>query len=385
MKLTPSSIRALKLRNVREKTFFDDDLPGFGVRVRDGGSQTFVVQYKFGPTHRRLTLGPVSGLDLGKAKATAKDLLAAVRLGRDPAGERLEAKAQAAETFGALLLRYLDRQQRKLKPRSYIETERHLLVGAKPLHPYAVKKIDRRTVATRLAAVAESNGPGAANQLRAALSTYFTWLARESFVEVNPVTNTNREPTNGARTRVLTDSELRAIWHAVGDDRYGSIVKLLMLTGARREEIGGLQWSEVDLDNALIVLPAERTKNRRPHEIPLTPMALAILQAQPHGKDFVFAGVGRAAFTGWSKSKAELDACLGALPEWRVHDMRRSLSTTMHERLGVPPHIVEAILGHISGHKSGVAGTYNLARYSVEKRRALEQWADHLARVVANA
>jgi integrase len=385
MKLTNASVKALKLGNRPEKTFFDDDLPGFGVRVRAGGSRTFVVQYKFGLRHRRLTLGTVSALDLSKARATAKDVLAAVRLGRDPAGERLEAREQAAETFGVLLPRYLARQRAKLKPRSYVETERHLLIKAKPLHPHPVKKIDRRAIATRLSAVAESSGPSAANQLRAALSAYFTWLAREGLIEVNVVANTNRAPQNGARSRVLCDAELHDIWHAVGDDRYGAIVKLLTLTGARRDEIASLTWSEIDFDAALIVLPPERTKNRRTHEIPLAPAALEILQAQPRRlRDFVFGHVGQGGYQGWSKSKAELDDRL-SLPDWRLHDLRRTVSTVMHDRLAVAPHIVEAVLGHVSGHRAGVAGHYNYARYLQAKREALTQWADHLAGVVANA
>jgi integrase len=383
VKLTTISIRSLTLRRQREKTFFDDDLPGFGVRVRAGGSKSFVVQYKFGSRHRRLTLGAVSALDLGKARTTAKDLLAAVRLGRDPAGEKLEAREQAAETFGALLPRYLAQQRAKLKPRSYVETERHLLVAAKPLHSHPVKKLDRRVIAMRLAATAESSGPVAANRLRASLSTYFTWLAREGLVEVNVVANTNRAPENGARSRVLTDVELRDIWCAAGDDRYGAILRLLMLTGARRDEIGGLQWPEIDLDSALIVLPPTRTKNRRVHEIPLVPAALEILQAQPRRtRDFVFGHVGQGGFQGWSKAKAELDSRL-PLPDWRLHDLRRTVSTVMHDRLDVSPHIVEAVLGHISGHKAGVAGHYNYAKYQQAKRNALALWADHIQSIFA--
>jgi integrase len=211
------------------------------------------------------------------------------------------------------------------------------------------------------------------------------WLSREGLVEVNVVANTNRAPQNGARSRVLTDAELRDIWHAVGDDRYGAIVKLLMLTGARRDEIASLTWPEIDVDGALVVLPPERTKNRRTHEIPLAPTALEILQAQPRRlRDFVFGYVGQGGYQGWSKSKAELDARL-SLPDWRLHDLRRTVSTVMHDRLGVAPHVVEAVLGHVSGHKAGVAGHYNYARYLQAKREALAQWADHLAGVVANA
>jgi integrase len=399
MKITTISARTVALRRGQaEKTFFDDDLPGFGVRVRTGGSRVYVVQYKVGARHRRITLGAVGSLDLGKARSTAKDLLAAVRLGRDPAGEKIEARQQAAETFGALLPRYLARQRAKLKPRSYLETERHLLTHAKPLHSRAVKAIDRRTIAARLAEIAETSGPCAANRVRASLGTYFMWLAREGLIETNVVLNTNRAPENGARSRVLANDELRDIWRALRDDRYGSIVRLLMLTSARRDEIGNLCWSAIDLDTALAVLPPERTKNRRQHEIPLSPPALAILQAQPRRsspdgslRDSIFSIGEGCGFQGWSKCKAELDArVLGAretagkppIAEWRLHDLRRTASTVMHDRLGIAPHYVEAVLGHVSGHKSGVAGTYNYARYEVEKRNALVRWAEYLTAVI---
>jgi integrase len=399
MKITSKSIPLLALLpGQREKTFFCDDLPGFGVRVRAGGSKVFVVQYKHGAKHRRLTLGAVDTLDLTKARATARDLLAAVRLGHDPVGEKIEARQRAAETFGALLPRYLARQRVKLKPRSYLETERHLLAHAKPLHTRAVKSIDRRMIAARLSEIADTSGPYAANRVRASLSTYFMWLAREGLIETNVVANTNRAPENGARSRVLGDDELRDIWNAAGDNRYAGIVRLLMLTAARRDEIGSLSWSEVDRDAAVIMLPPERMKNRRRHDIPLSPPALTILQAQPRQlasdgstREFVFGGVGRSGFQGWSKSKAELDARLLAtreaagktpIPEWRLHDLRRTASTVMHDRLGIAPHYVEAVLGHVSGHKAGVAGVYNYARYEIEKRNALARWAEYLMGII---
>ena len=132
-----------------------------------------------------MPLGAVSAIELGKARSTAKDLLAAVRLGRDPAGEKLEQRQKVSTTFGALLPRFLARQRSRLKPRSYQETERHLLVHAKPLHGLGVEKIDRRTIAIRLAEL-EQNGPAAANRIRASLSAYFAWLLREGILESNP-------------------------------------------------------------------------------------------------------------------------------------------------------------------------------------------------------
>jgi integrase len=222
------------------------------------------------------------------------------------------------------------------------------------------------------------------------LSAYCSWLAREGYVDANPVSFTNRAVENGARRHVPSDTDLRAIWLALDDDEYGTILKLLLLTSARREEIGDLRWSEINLD-AVITLPPARTKNKREHLIPLSQQAVAILKALPHRtnpdgtpRDHVFGqGIDRG-FQGWSKSKAELDARITKahhgkpIKHWTLHDFRRCVSTSLHERFGVPPHVVEVILGHVSGHQSGVAGTYNKAIYLDERRRALERWGAHI-------
>src|SRR5262249_6632292 len=153
------------------------------------------------------------------------------------------------------------------------ELERHLLVHAKPLHRHPVDGINRRLVAMRLAEISENSGPAASNRVRTSLSSFLTWAAREGYIESNPAAFTNKAVENGARNRVLPDNELTSIWCAAGDEQYGVIVKLLMLTGARRDEIASLRWSEVDLDAATITLPPPRTKNRREHVIPLSEQA----------------------------------------------------------------------------------------------------------------
>jgi integrase len=392
VKLTTTSIRSLALpKGVQEKTFFDDALPAFGVRVRSSGSKSYVVQYKVGRQHRRFPLGAVTALDLGKARDTAKDILARVRLGDDPFAEKLEKRQKSEQTFGTLLPRFLEHQRDRLKPRSLVEVQRHLELYARPWHSLPVTSIDRAAVATMLAKLGDSNGPGASNRARASISAYFNWLAREGVLETNPAAYTNKLTEGGARDRVLTDPELAAIWRAAGDDQYGTIVKLLALTGARRDEIGALRWSEIDLDKAQIALPGERTKNWRPHVIPLAPQAVKLLKALPRRDgtdgepcDFVFGRTDRP-FSGWSKSKRELDDRLQAagtpVPDWTPHDFRRSLSTNLHER-GVAPHVVETLLGHASGHRAGVAGVYNRADYIAQRRIELEKWADHIEALV---
>ncbi len=395
MRLTAATIRTLTLPAGKgDHVFFDADLPGFGLRLREGGSKTWVVQYAIAGKTRRMMLGSVAMLDPGKARETAKDLLAQVRLGRDPAGEKATARAKAAETFGALLPRFLERQRARLKPRSLQEVERHLVAHARPLHGRPIEAIDRRAIATRLAEIAKASGPAASNRVRTSLSAFFSWAAREGYVDANPAAYTNKAIENGSRERVLADDELAAIWRAAGDGQYGAIVKLLMLTGARRDEIASLCWSEVDLDAATITLPPARTKNRREHVIPLPEQALAILAEQPRrlqsdgaARDLIF-GHGQRGYQDWSGSKADLDARIatvrkGRALDWTLHDFRRSLSTALHERFGVPPHVVEAILGHVGGHRGGVAGIYNKALYLDERRRALQRWADHIEQLVS--
>ena len=399
MKLTTTSVRTLALpRGRSDKTFWDDTLGGFGLRLRAGGSRTWIVQYDIGAATRRMTIGPTSTVDLGAARDRAKDILAKVRLGEDPAIQKIEARARVSETLGALLPRYLAHKRAHLRPRSFDQVEHHLSVHARPLHSQPVAAISQRAVAIRLHEIAETAGATTANRVRASLSACFGWLQREGLVEGNPVANTNKATENGPRARVLADDELAKIWRALEDDQFGSIVKLLMLTGQRRNEIGDLRWSEVDLDEAVILLPPERVKNKRSHTIPLSPPALAILRVQPHRQQadgtprvLVF-GYGRGGFSDWSKCKIALDQRIAEarnaagiaepLRPWRLHDLRRTMSTLMHDQLGIAPHIVEACLNHYGGHRHGVAGVYNRSTYEREVRAALARWADHLRTLI---
>jgi integrase len=392
---TKATIRALLARLEPlpagyDKVHFDSDLPGYGLRVRGSSVHSLMVQYGRAGHSRRIVVGKLGSIDPGKAYSRARELMAQVRLGRDPAVEREHERARALETFGALLPRFLERQKVKQKPRSYEETERHLTKHCKAFHRRPVESLDRRAIGARLAEIEKESGPAASNRVRASLSTYFMWLAREGYVDANPVAFTNKAIENGARGHIPDDEELSIIWRALPrGDPYGVIVKLLLLTAARRDEIGSLRWSEVDFDAATITLPPARTKNRREHIIPLSQAALALLAAQqrrtsPDGtpRDHVF-GIGPdRGFQGWSKSKAELDARIGAAGHntkaWVLHDFRRAASTALHDRFGVPPHVVETILGHISGHKAGVAGVYNKAAYLDERAAALERWGAHI-------
>src|SRR5262245_8493607 len=383
MKLNATTIKKLTLPpGVADRIFFDDDLGGYGVRLRAGGSASYVVQYDLGGKSRRVTLGSTALLDQGVARAKAKDLLAQLRLGGDPAVDKRMRRTQAAETFGVLVRRYLIAHQQDWRPQSFKQVERRLFKLARPLHPLPLTSIDRRTISGLIADIAESNGPTAATNAHGTLAGYFSWLMREGLLDQNPMLYTNKPKPRPGRDRVLTEDELRALWTALGDDDYGNIVKLLAYTAARRGEIGDLLWNEVDLDAAVIELPPHRMKSGRPHLIPLSGPALAILsERQRNGRDHVF-GRGQSGFRGWSRARKALDATIaGERPSWVLHDLRRLASTVMHD-IGISPHIVERCLAHV-GHQSGTPGTYNKAQYAAETRRAMERWAEYVDAIVS--
>jgi integrase len=383
VKLTQRVVDSITLKGGKlDAVHYDDDLPGFGLRLRAGGWRGFVVQYKTGKKHRRMTIGTTAQVRLDIARRKAADILAAVRLGHDPAGDKQEARARANDSCAPLIQRYLARKQEELRANSYRGTKYALLNLWKPLHAIPIAKVDRRTVAAQLGTLVEVNGPASARRARNVLSAFFAWAMREGLTETNPVIGTSRPYDRGGRERVLSESELAQVWHATGDNHYGAIIKLLILTGLRREEIGGLRWSEVDLSAGLIQLPPRRTKNGRVHFVPLSDPAIALLRVVPHRADgeLVF-GSGANGPSSYSKSKRALDQRVGPIEPWVLHDLRRSVATHMAE-LGVQPHIIEAILNHVSGHKAGVAGIYNRATYEPEKRAALDRWADHLLAIV---
>jgi integrase len=387
MKLTKVNIAKVAVPSGKTEIIaFDDDVPGFGLRVRAGGSRQWIFQYRLGSKQRRISLGKVSAISPLDARESASKLHAKVRLGQDPAGEKAESRTRAAETFGAILQPYLAEKKAGLKPRSYEEVERHLLKHAKPLHGLQLTAITLRGAAALLTELAANNGSNLANNVRASLSALFSWAMTKGLADHNPIGNTVPADTKGARDRVLSDDELRSIWNSLGNDAYSDIVRLLALTAQRRDEIGSLRWPEIDFDKAAIALPPERTKNSRPHDVPLSDAALAILKARRRlaGREHVFTG-GANGYRNWSANKVTLDtriATKGAISPWRLHDLRRTAATRMAE-LGVLPHIVEAVLNHVSGHKAGVAGIYNRATYEQEKRKALNLWAEHLSAVVS--
>jgi integrase len=366
----------------KDHVWWDDSVTGFGLRLRDGGSRNWIYRYRVGSKQRSVILGSAKSVPLAVAQKNASTLEARIRLGEDPALDRQNAKLEADNTFGVLAAQYLATRKRDWRLKTIKQNDRHLNKYAKPLHRIPIAAVSQRNVANLLNNVADEAGDVTANRVRASLSAFFGWAIREGIrlPEGNVAAYTNQREEK-SRDRVLSDTELKAVWTACSENDFGAIIKLLVLTGQRKSEVGSLRWDEVHDEQ--IVLPSNRTKNGRTHLIPLSDPAKAIVsQFRRDGRNCVF-GRADTGFGGWNWSKQELDARMTGKPleHWTLHDLRRTVATRMAE-IGVQPHIVEAVLNHVSGHKGGVAGIYNRAAYSDEKRKALALWGEHVTALV---
>jgi integrase len=364
-KITISSINKL------QGWLWDIGVIGFGAR-RQTNLVHYYVRYRHNGIQVVRSIGRHGALTPDTARARAKQLLGTVAGGTDPF-----AQALSDEGFAIAVDRYLERK-RSLK--SVAQTERYLRNHSAPLHRLKLGEIDRRKIAVLLGDVETTRGPVARNRLRSTLSAFFAWCLTEGLLDSNPVAGTAKADVSGSRERVLTHEELRKLWRALGNDEFSNVVRLLLLTGQRRNEIGKLTWSEVDLARKMIVLSPARTKNSRQHELPLSAQALAIIESLPRRNttDFLFAKRG---FTNWDGAKQEVDQRAGIAP-WRLHDARRTCATGMGE-LGILPHVIEQALNHVSGAKAGVAGVYNRSKLIDPVRDALQRWADHLDQITA--
>lgn len=361
---------------------WDDELPGLGLRVLKPGSRSWVVRYRVVRRQRVVTLGKIAMLSPGQARAKAGEILAQAKLGKDFQAEKQSRKSSADRcAFGNLLDQFLSRYADVAQsPKTRSETRR-LLAKWRYLELVPVADITHSTIAEGLGKVEKESGLVTGNRTRSALSRLFSWTLEEGLAENNPVIGTARR-FEKPRERVLGADELAAIWSATANPGdHNLIVGLLILTGQRREEVATARWTEIDVKRALWSIPAERTKNKRSHDVPLSKYALGIFENLPirEGRNLIF-GETDGPFSGWNKSKERLDRRFG-VSSWTLHDLRRTVVTGMAE-IGIQPHIVEAVVNHVSGHKAGVAGICNRATYAEEKRAAMDKWAEHLLSIV---
>ena len=377
--LTAASVDRIKPPASGQTEYFDRGFPGLALRISYGGGKSFVFFYRIGGKLRRMTLGTYPAISLAQARQAWRDARQDVAAGRDPA--QVRKREVMGTNFRSVADEWLDRDQSKNKTAKLVRhiVERDLV----PVWGHrAVTDITRRDVRDLIDSIADRGAPIGARRVHAYVHRFFRWCVGRDIIEANPAADMPKPGSETKRDRVLSDEELTAVWNAAGKIGwpYGDAIRLLILTGARREEIGQLRWSEIKGDG--ITLEGARTKNGAPQTIPLSLAATTVLQHVPRiaNSKQVFAPNGRTAVSGWSRAKAKLDELSGA-SDWRIHDLRRTVATGL-QRLGVNLQTIEAVLGHTSGSRSGVVGVYQRHSFDAEKRAALEAWGAHITALV---
>jgi integrase len=365
---------------------FDSEQAGLGVRVTAGGGKSFLVQYRRAGIKRRVPVGSCSAIPLATARKAAQAIMGDVARGRDPAAERMEEARRAKEkaerealTLGVLIGQWEERHLAGKRPAYAAEATRALRFAFSKQLKEPAAALEARTVRRTINAIADADKKATARLTVAYGRACYAWAAERDLVPANPFEGIKTE-TVPARDRVLSDDELRAVWRATeGPGAYNGIVRLLMLTGQRREEVAGMTWDEVVPDLSTWTIPAPRAKNHVAHLVPVSPQARAVLQGAPRLTDLVFQG--RAGvFNGFSKAKANLDDASG-VTGWRLHDLRRTVATGL-QKLGVRLEVTEAVLNHVSGSRAGVVGIYQRHAWIDEKRGAMNAWGAQVAVLV---
>ena len=393
-KLTEKAIERLACEpGQRDRLVFDSEQRGLAVRVVAAGSKSYLAQYVVAGRKRRVPLGSVDAISLAAARTAAATVMGQVAKGTDPAADRKaavdDAKVEALRermTLARLLTDWKRLHLSTRRPRYQAEALGTLERVFKDWLPRPAERLTRKDVVQLLDRLPPSMARAAAAYGRAC----YGWGAKRESVPGNPFVSLPVQATT-KRDRVLDDAEVTRVWTAaLGTPApFGPMVRLLLLTGQRREEVSGMSWPEVSADLATWTIPGERTKNGVPSVVPLSAPAQDLLRARlaevrEQRRGLVFPGEGgKTTFGGWSKSKAKLDRD-SKVADWRLHDLRRTVATGL-QRLGVRLEVTEAVLNHVSGSRGGIVGIYQRHDWKAEKRTALDGWAAHLMAAVRGA
>lgn len=355
MRITDMTIKTLQPPERGEKIHYDDTLPGFGVRVSEGGTKSFILTH--GKLRRRETIGRVGILPLKIARQAAKERLAAYVLGK---------YVQASPSWASALQEFLNEGQSRLKARTLQDytrlLKRHFRFGTMKLDEITSSELGRRI--DKL-----SSTPVEQHHAFVVLRTFFKWAHRKHYVDVNPMDRMQSRFRYKPRERVLTPAELRKVWYACEEDIFGHIVRLLITTGQRVGEIKKL--SRAMNGAGTITLPSWLTKNGREHTFPIGPMTVPLLSHVPFKT-----------LPNFAHAKDKLDKRSGT-SGWTLHDLRRTLRTRWAE-LGILREVAEKYINHVSGAQAGVNGIYDRYSYMPEMRLAVAKWETYLSKLLKN-
>jgi integrase len=380
-RLTPIGIEKVKPGSKRIE-IPDAARPGLYLVVQPTGRKSWAFRYrrKSDGKSRKLSFPFVS---LAEAHKLAQAALDKVASGGDPASKDGDGSKLYGDVMEQFIARYL---KANCKASTATEVARML---AKDTLPYwrdrDIRSIGKADVLDVLDRIVDRGGHITANRTLAAMKGLFGWSVERGLIEVSPAAKVKKPSGENQRDRVLSDEEARLVWNVAGEESYpfGSVVQLLLLTGQRLGEVAGMQWDELDLDKKEWRLPLERTKNSKPHLVPLSDAAMAVIKSVPPvDARFVFSAVPGKSIVGFAKIKHRLDRVTG-IEGWVLHDLRRTVATGL-QKLGVALPVTESVLNHASGSRSGIVGVYQRHDYADEKRKALDAWASFILAEPAN-
>lgn len=379
--LTDLMLRQLTAKANRQEVW-DGKTPGFGVRVSSTGTKTFVLLYRHRGRPRRLSLGRWPVISLSAARQKARAALQKLDAGTDPAIDHRPDKAPSFR-FDAVVEAFVERHCLQYnRPSTARETQRllskHFVRAWGQRDVRDIRQLDIHAVLDRLV---KEGTPSEANHALGVIKTLFAWCNDRDMIPTDPCAKIKKPAKSRKRSRTLSEDELKSLWRALPAEGFpfGSLVQLLVLTGQRRGEVTQMQWQQLDLKNRIWTIPEDVSKNGREHVLPLSDLAMEILQSLPKlNATYVFPSRGdqQATVSGFSRAKLRLETAVGA-NDWTLHDLRRT-TTTFLARLGTAPHVIERVLNHVSGSFAGVAGVYNRHGYVEEMRAALQQWGEYV-------
>ena len=375
MRLTELAVKRLAAPEKGQRSYFDDALPGFGVRISQGGTRSFIVMY--GEKRQLKTLGRYPSMSLADARREAKRVQGQIAIGKP----LLTAEAERI-TFNDARERFLTDCASRNRPRTVYDyrrlLERHFSFDK---HLSSLIRRDFMQVISKLSAT-----PAEQKYAYVAARTMLNWCVQQGYIDVSPLPRLTF--VTQARERILSETELVTIYRHAAEYPYpfGPIIKLLILTGQRRGEIAALERQWIDGEGETITLPSSSTKNKRTHTFPFADLTAAAISRLPEIDDrhlFPARTKNGTCFNGWSKTKKRFDSGLDNVEPYTLHDLRRTFSST-HAQLGTPIHVTEKLLNHVSGTISGVAAVYNRHSYLDEMRTAVEAYETHLAKIVSS-
>lgn len=371
--LTEITLKSLPAPSSGQTTYWDETTSGFGVRVSQGGSKSFVVVH--GVNRQRKTLGRFPTISLKQARDQAKKLLAEITLGIQQ--QRTISYSEARELF-------LEASAVKNKKNTVDyyrkRLDAHFRFGRKRLD-----EITRTDIQSRIRKIKTS--PSEQNHAFVVIRTLMNWALREQYIEQSPIASMKPPTKPKARDHVLSEAELVQVFVVAREHPYpfGAIVSLLVLTGQRRNEIASLEWDWINQQERTITLPASLTKNKRVHVLPYGELVASVVAELPELGKYLFPSRSEKGtiFNGWGKSKERFDGELEDVSAYTLHDLRRTFATN-HARIGTPIHVTEKLLNHISGTISGVAAVYNRHSYMDEMRAAVAEYDQHITDLKSN-